>query len=205
MTPAGHAAEDAVVLTAKQERTLDAHTRAVSAKYAKAAAAMIAGGASGRRPVGSGRRLAGHRSARCTASERQGSRVRLDRRQRDRDVSRAGPHTRDRLGSGHRHPDAGQRRHRLQYLLQRAGASHRRPDVHGRWEQGPAAQRHRPDPPLRSGDKLLDARPEHGSRPLVSDRNALEQRRDADHLWTREYARGSDAGRQLCVRSAPRR
>ena len=45
MTPAGHAAEDAVVLTAKQERTLDAHTRAVSAKYARAAAAMIAGGA----------------------------------------------------------------------------------------------------------------------------------------------------------------
>ena len=45
MTPAGHAAEDAVVLTAKQERTLDAHTRAVSAKYARAAAAMIAGDA----------------------------------------------------------------------------------------------------------------------------------------------------------------
>ena len=45
MTPAGHAAEDAVVLTAKQERTLDAHTRAVSAKYARAAAAMIAGSA----------------------------------------------------------------------------------------------------------------------------------------------------------------
>ena len=45
MTPAGHAAEDAVVLTPKQERTLDAHTRAVSAKYARAAAAMIAGGA----------------------------------------------------------------------------------------------------------------------------------------------------------------
>ena len=45
MTPAGHAAEDAVVLTAKQERTLDAHTRAVSAKYARGAAAMIAGGA----------------------------------------------------------------------------------------------------------------------------------------------------------------
>jgi hypothetical protein len=44
MTPAGHAAEDAVVLTAKQERTLNAHTRAVSAKYARAAAAMIAGG-----------------------------------------------------------------------------------------------------------------------------------------------------------------
>jgi Domain of unknown function (DUF1929)/Bacterial Ig domain len=44
MTPAGHAAEDAVALTAKQERTLDAHTRAVSAKYARAAAAMIAGG-----------------------------------------------------------------------------------------------------------------------------------------------------------------
>jgi hypothetical protein len=44
MTPAGHAAEDAVVLSAKQERTLDAHTRAVSAKYAQAAAAMIAGG-----------------------------------------------------------------------------------------------------------------------------------------------------------------
>jgi Domain of unknown function (DUF1929)/Bacterial Ig domain len=44
MTPAGHAAEDAVLLTAKQERTLNARTRTVSAKYARAAAAMIAGG-----------------------------------------------------------------------------------------------------------------------------------------------------------------
>jgi len=44
MTPEGHAAEDAVVLSAKQERALDAHTRATSAKYARAAAAMIAGG-----------------------------------------------------------------------------------------------------------------------------------------------------------------
>jgi galactose oxidase-like protein/Big-like domain-containing protein len=43
MTPEGHAAEDAVVLSPKQERALDAHTRTVSAKYAKAAAAMIAG------------------------------------------------------------------------------------------------------------------------------------------------------------------
>ena len=31
MTAAGHAAEDAVVHTAAQERALDAHTRAVSA------------------------------------------------------------------------------------------------------------------------------------------------------------------------------
>jgi Domain of unknown function (DUF1929)/Bacterial Ig domain len=44
MTPAGHAAEDSVTLTPKQERALDAHTRAVSAQFAKAAAAMIAGG-----------------------------------------------------------------------------------------------------------------------------------------------------------------
>ncbi len=44
MTPAGHAAEDAVVLTAAQEKKLDAHTRAVSAKYARAAAAAVAGG-----------------------------------------------------------------------------------------------------------------------------------------------------------------
>ena len=43
MTPAGHAAEDAVVLTAAQERALDAHTRAVSAKYARGAAEAVAG------------------------------------------------------------------------------------------------------------------------------------------------------------------
>ena len=43
MTPEGHAAEDAVALSPKQERALDAHTRTVSAKYAKAAGVMIAG------------------------------------------------------------------------------------------------------------------------------------------------------------------
>ena len=43
MTPAGHAAEDSVTLTPAQEKKLDAHTRAVSAKYAKAAAAVVAG------------------------------------------------------------------------------------------------------------------------------------------------------------------
>ena len=43
MTPAGHAAEDAVVLTAAQERALDAHTRAISAKYARRAAEAVVG------------------------------------------------------------------------------------------------------------------------------------------------------------------
>jgi hypothetical protein len=43
MTPAGHAAEDSVTLTPAQEKKLDAHTRAVSARYAKAAAAVVAG------------------------------------------------------------------------------------------------------------------------------------------------------------------
>jgi Domain of unknown function (DUF1929)/Bacterial Ig domain len=43
MTPEGHAAEDSVVLTAAQEKKLDAHTRAVSAKYARNAAAVVAG------------------------------------------------------------------------------------------------------------------------------------------------------------------
>jgi len=41
-TAAGHAAEDAVTHTASQERALDAHTRAVSAADAKAAAAAVA-------------------------------------------------------------------------------------------------------------------------------------------------------------------
>jgi hypothetical protein len=41
-TVAGHAAEDAVTHTASQERALDAHTRAVSAADAKAAAAAVA-------------------------------------------------------------------------------------------------------------------------------------------------------------------
>lgn len=43
MTPAEHAAEDSVVLTSAQEKKLDVHTRAVSAKYAKGAAAVVAG------------------------------------------------------------------------------------------------------------------------------------------------------------------
>jgi hypothetical protein len=43
MTAAGHAAEDAVVHTAAQERVLDAHTRVVSARYAWAAALSVAG------------------------------------------------------------------------------------------------------------------------------------------------------------------
>jgi hypothetical protein len=43
LTPAGHAAEDAVALTAGLERALDAHTRAVSAPDANAAAAAVAG------------------------------------------------------------------------------------------------------------------------------------------------------------------
>ena len=43
MTAAGHAAEDAVVHTAGQERALDAHTRAVTAFAASAAAAATAG------------------------------------------------------------------------------------------------------------------------------------------------------------------
>ena len=44
MTPAGHAAEDAVVHTSAQEYALDAHTRAVSASYAAAAAATVVAG-----------------------------------------------------------------------------------------------------------------------------------------------------------------
>jgi hypothetical protein len=43
MTAAGHAAEDAVTLTAAQERALDAHTRAVTAIDAGWAAASVAG------------------------------------------------------------------------------------------------------------------------------------------------------------------
>ena len=43
MTADGHAAEDAVVHTAAQERALDAHTRAVTAHDARAAAAAVAG------------------------------------------------------------------------------------------------------------------------------------------------------------------
>jgi hypothetical protein len=42
-TAAGHAAEDAVTLTPTQERTLDAHTRAVTRRASGAAAAAVAG------------------------------------------------------------------------------------------------------------------------------------------------------------------
>ena len=45
MTPPATQRRTRSCYTAAQERTLDAHTRAVSAKYARAAAAMIAGGA----------------------------------------------------------------------------------------------------------------------------------------------------------------
>ena len=41
MTAAGHAAEDAVVLTAAQERALDAHTRAVTRASTRGAAAAV--------------------------------------------------------------------------------------------------------------------------------------------------------------------
>src|SRR3954447_24918061 len=44
-TAAGHQAEDAVVLTASQERAMDRHTRAVSAAGASVAAATLAGNA----------------------------------------------------------------------------------------------------------------------------------------------------------------
>ncbi|HET7758997.1 MAG TPA: hypothetical protein VFK62_03670, partial [Gaiellaceae bacterium] len=44
-TAAGHAAEDAVALTAAQERSLDAHTLAVSARAVRRAAGLpVAGG-----------------------------------------------------------------------------------------------------------------------------------------------------------------
>jgi hypothetical protein len=43
LTPAGHAAEDAVTLTAGLERALEAHTRAVSAPEADTSAAAVAG------------------------------------------------------------------------------------------------------------------------------------------------------------------
>ncbi len=43
MTAAGHASEDAVTHTAAQERALDAHTSAVSARDARAAAAAVEG------------------------------------------------------------------------------------------------------------------------------------------------------------------
>src|SRR5512133_2625117 len=44
MTPAGHAAEDAVVHTDAQELALDAYTRAASAPHAAAAAAAVVAG-----------------------------------------------------------------------------------------------------------------------------------------------------------------
>ena len=146
--------------------------------------------------MGSGRQLAGRRRARRASAERQGPRLRLGRRQRDRDVPRARPHTRDHLGSVDGHPYTGQCQHRLQHLLQRSGASPRRADVHGRWKQGFAAQRHRPDSPLRFRDEPVEPRPEHGGRPLVSERHTTEQRRDAHHLGPRQYAGGPDAGRR---------
>ena len=42
-TAAGHAAEDAVTLTPRQERALDDHTRAVTRRAARAAAAAVSG------------------------------------------------------------------------------------------------------------------------------------------------------------------
>ena len=86
----------------RSERSTRTRAR-VTAPDAKAAAAAVAGRASGRGPVGAGRRLAGGRRARRAAAERQGPRVRLDRRQRDRDLPGAGPHAGDGVGSGDGH------------------------------------------------------------------------------------------------------
>ena len=74
-------------------------------------------------------------------AEREGARVRLGGRQRDRDLSGPGPHPRHGVGPGHRHADAGERDHGLQHLLQRPGPPHGRVPVRRRREQERPARR----------------------------------------------------------------
>ena len=146
--------------------------------------------------MGSGRRLAGRRRPRCAVAQRQGACVRLGWRQRDGELSRAGPHARDGVGSCDGFADARQRRHGLQRLLQRVGAPGRRSPLPCRRKQGPGAQRHRPDPPLRSVDEHVEPGTEHGGRALVSVGDAVAQRRDADHLGPCRHAGGADTQRR---------
>ena len=156
--------------------------------------------------MGTGRDLAGRRRPRRAAAQRQGARVRLGRRQRHRDLSRAGPHARDRVGSGRR---ARRRRSTSTPASTCSAAGWRISSTAGcsspagtRTQQlNGIVQTHLFDP----GDEHVEPRAEHGGRPLVSDGHTAEQRRDADHLRPREHARGADAAPATCVRSAPRR
>ena len=195
-TAADHAAEDAVTHTAAQERALDAHTRGVTALSAQVAAAAAAAAP---QDVGQwgpvvdwpvvGVHVALLPNGKVLAYDSVGDNA--------TETYPVHDHTRATIwdpSTGIAY--TGQCRHRLQHLLQRSGASPRRADVHGRWKQGSAAQRHRPDSPLRFRDEPVEPRPEHGGRPLVSERHTTEQRRDAHHLGPRRYAGGPDAGRR---------
>ena len=205
MTADEHSAEDSVVHTAAQEQALDAHTRAVSAPYAKAAAAAAAGAP---QDVGQwgpvvdwpvvGVHVALLANGKVLAYDSVGDNATETYPVQD--------HTRGTVwdpATGAQTPvdvDDG-----LQHLLQRAGPPPRRPRVRRRGQQGSAAERDRPDAPVRSGERLVEPRPEHGGRALVSDGHAVEQRRDAHHLGSRRHTRGAHGRGLACARSAPPR
>ncbi len=106
MTADEHQAEDTVVHTAAQEQALDAHTRTVSAPYAKAAAAVAAGAP---QDVGEwgpvvdwpvvGVHVALLANGKVLAYDSVGDNA--------TETSRPGPHARHRVGSRDGRPDGG--------------------------------------------------------------------------------------------------
>ena len=122
-------------------------------------------------PVGPCCRLAGGGRAHGAAREREGARVRLGGRQRNRDLPGPRPHPRHGVGPRHRHADAGERDHGLQHLLQRPGPPHGRVPVRRRREQERPARRHRPDAHLRPEHQYVEPWAEHGGWTLVPERH----------------------------------
>jgi hypothetical protein len=97
---------------------------------------------------------------RGVASERQGARLGLGRRCRDRDLPRAQLHAGDGATTRHGDADAGDGGSGVQHLLLRVCASVRRVGVHCRREQERAARGDRQDAPVQPGDVRVEPRPD---------------------------------------------
>jgi hypothetical protein len=121
MTADEHAAEDSVVHTGAQEQALDAHTRTVSAPFAQAAAAAATGAP---QDVGEWGPIVDWPVVGVHVALRRQCSPRLDRRQCDGDISRAGILSQpwDPRDGSQTPVDDG-----LQHLLQRAGLLDGRP------------------------------------------------------------------------------
>ncbi len=112
-----HFAEDSAVHDVADEPRLGARTREATAADARAAAAAIAGN---EHEVGQWSPVVDWPVVGVHVAllpQRQGARLRLRRRQRDRNLPGARPHARDSVGSRDRHADARLGGHRVQRLL----------------------------------------------------------------------------------------